>query len=343
MANQSNNQANSRGTGNGRTSARGATKKRLMVQATPQVAPTSSRTVGRIAEDGGSLIIGVGVGIALYYLLGDGGKKRRVTLTRSAGGLFASAANAVQSHTGNTGRHFADGLHDGTAVAKKILRSALSAAVAGKSQIASAARSSAGNLVEGARDRSTELQNYLRQRAAAVTRDARESKNDLVNRASLALGRERDHYYVGQTACAVGSVALGAGAFWLLDPRLGRSRRAWLASKGTHLLNDAGRFFRQSGRYIGSRVSNRVTQAKAQYRNEPASDSKLQNRIRAELGHISADNSKVSVDVRDGWVSLGGIAPQSDVQSIANFVLGIRGVRGLDNGIRSQIGVATAS
>jgi len=49
------------------------------------------------------------------------------------------------------------------------------------------------------------------------------------------------------------ALAIGVGAMWLFDPRLGRSRRAWLGQKATRLLNETGQFMRATGRHLANK------------------------------------------------------------------------------------------
>lgn len=54
---------------------------------------------------------------------------------------------------------------------------------------------------------------------------------------------EPEHHYLGQTACAVGSMLLGAGVTYLLDPELGRERRTRLFDLAGGAVRNTADFF----------------------------------------------------------------------------------------------------
>jgi ElaB/YqjD/DUF883 family membrane-anchored ribosome-binding protein len=82
---------------------------------------------------------------------------------------------------------------------------------------------------------------------------ARSRYGKWLNRSSLRLGRDEDHHYIGQTACALGSLALGAGAVYLLDPGRGHERRAQILGRATYAVRETGDFFRKAGRRLVTR------------------------------------------------------------------------------------------
>src|SRR5262249_46665426 len=94
------------------------------------------------------------------------------------------------------------------------------------------------NLASTAMHKGQEMYQSARDRAKGAVEWAGESMDDAKHRMNIALGREREHHYVGQSACAMGSMALGAGVMWLFDAQLGRERRrriwngAWNAMWG---------------------------------------------------------------------------------------------------------------
>jgi hypothetical protein len=177
-------------------------------------------------------------------------------------------------------------------------------------------------------------------RAHAAADDAITAKRRWVNRASLAIGRDEDHRYVGQTVCALGSMALGAGLWWALDRRLGRSRRAWLRDKSLHWAGEIGEFFRVTGTHLGNRLRGTVAETRGKIEPEswsgPISDEKLCARIRSELGRFVENMRDVQVIASDGRVTLRGAVDGPRINSIGNMVLGIRGVRGLDNRLTAR-------
>jgi osmotically-inducible protein OsmY len=202
------------------------------------------------------------------------------------------------------------------------------------------AADSAGSTLDMVRDRYQRARETVAESARRALRDAGSAKRDWVNRASLAIGRDRDTNYVGPTLGAAGALVLGAGLVWLLDSRSGRSRRAWLRDKSASVLRETGDFCRRSGRYIGGRMRGAVADTRSIVRDrigvrgEPISDERLIARIRSELGRVATNVRAIEITSRDGYVTLSGEAPNSEIDRICTIALGVRGVRGIDNRLR---------
>src|SRR5262249_11652940 len=128
------------------------------------------------------------------------------------------------------------------------------------------AASTARGLADRATNALSNVSDSLTHRVSDAADDAVARKRRWVNRASLALGRDEDHHYVGQTACALGSLALGAGLFWAFDPLQGRSRRAWLRDKTMKGVRETGEFFRRSGVYIADHLRGTVAETRGYLR-----------------------------------------------------------------------------
>jgi hypothetical protein len=155
--------------------------------------------------------------------------------------------------------------------------------------------------------------------------------DDVRRGARIALTGEREHHYAGQTACAIGSMALGAGLIWALDPRLGRSRRAWLRNKSMHWLHETGDFFRATGRHVTGRMRGQVAEARGYFRSyQPVSDETLCARVRSSLGHAVPNAGAIEIMARDGHVMLRGDCTADEINALRNAVLEVRGVSSVD-------------
>jgi len=186
----------------------------------------------------------------------------------------------------------------------------------------------------------------LSDRAGDAKDYAAESVSSARDRMSNALGYEREpeHHYVGQSVCALGSLALGAGLIWAYDPRLGRSRRAWLRDKSMHWLRETGDFFRYAGKDVSNRMRGQVARTRGYIRrNEPVDDAKLCARVRSELGRVVEDVHAIEVVAQDGHVTLRGTTDGAAINSIASVIMGVRGVRGFDNQLRAHGSSATTT
>jgi hypothetical protein len=294
----------------------------------------------RPIEDGLSLLAGAGLGVAMMYLLDpESGADRRRRLREGARQGLASAGDSAGNALGMLSAQAAD-----------LAENLRSGGTEWSSRAADAARGladSARDIAESsgatgwfgaARDKLSSWRDSFTGSAGDAYESARDTKRRWVRSAADTLGAEREHHYVGQTACALGSLALGAGLLWAFDPRLGRSRRAWLADKTGRFTRDTGDFFRRTGKYMSGQVKGTVagTRGYLRDRTQPISDRTLCARVRSELGRIVQRMGDIDVQSNDGYVILIGEVDGPEIDTVANFVLGMRGVRGLDNRLRPR-------
>jgi len=221
----------------------------------------------RPIEDGLSLLAGAGIGVALMYLMDpDQGAQRRRKLAAHTGAVASGAAETagnvwdrISDASSNAAARMGDVVRDhnipsmvGSATPGFFNRTAQRARDAASSMAdhfssaSDSAQDQAGSWYSALKQKFSDTAEHVRGHAS----DFSDNIDDARHRANIALGREREHHYVGQSVCALGSLALGAGIVYLLDPRLGRARRAHLRDKSRRWLNEAGDFFRVSGRYV---------------------------------------------------------------------------------------------
>jgi gas vesicle protein len=221
----------------------------------------------RPVEGGLSLLIGAGFGMALMYLMDpQEGSDRRAQLQQAAKDRLAKAGEAASAGL--------DYLHETvdraaqSSAVQSLAAQAADAAKAAYNEIGSRAGATANDYQQQAsstaqtlHDQITSKLDQLRSKAIDFRGTARSRYGAWLNRSSKALGRDEDHHYVGQTACALGSLALGAGAVYLFDPDRGRERRSQLIDASTHAVRETGHFFRLTGRRLvsgGSMAARRV-------------------------------------------------------------------------------------
>jgi hypothetical protein len=283
--------------------------------------------MNRKVEDGLSLLVGAGIGMGLMYLLDpDKGSQRRQRIAQRTSDALGSSSTMI----GDAWESISDTARAaGHSVADR---------ARGMSDYApdpSAARDAGRRLHKrGSRlfDSASSAIGDVRDRWMHRARDARDSARNVTDRAAGALGYERPHsHIVGQTTCALGSLALGAGLWYLFDPRLGASRRSWLMNKGGRILRETGEFLRVSGRYVSDKMQGVVSEGRTHLMNPPVPDETLQEHIRAKLGHWINHASAVDVCVSDGHVTLRGTLPAEEINKACSGVLGLRGVRDVDN------------
>jgi gas vesicle protein len=255
------------------------------------------------------MLVGAGVGVALMYLLDpDEGSARREQIQHAARERLAQASTAASARLEQL-----HGVVDRAAQAPAVQAIAARAADAARGLVdefghrASSAASTAqqqasdaaGGFQAGVENLHSHVAGTLNDLGEKYSGKASKWANDLkenaqarygkwLNKSSLALGRDEDHRYVGQTVCALGSLALGAGAVYLFDPEQGHQRRSNLIGNATHVVQETGDFFRKAGRRLVTRG-----RAVARSASEQAADAVSHFRHSAgEQGPHTADSSQ---------------------------------------------------
>ena len=221
--------------------------------------------MARAVKDGLSLLIGAGVGVGLMYLFDpELGAKRRKTISKHAGDSVSGATDAVRNLASTVGDHASSLPSIGSLVSP-----ATGALKQAYEQIGShlqdhfdnvhakasnalddtqdAGQSAADSAKDKLRSMQTKLVKDLSSRVAGLSGPAKEKYAKALKDLTLQLGRDEDHHYVGQTACALGSLAIGAGAVYFLDPDKGHDRRDNMASTVSTTVSEIGTFFRKIG------------------------------------------------------------------------------------------------
>lgn len=128
-------------------------------------------------------------------------------------------------------------------------------------------------------------------------------------------------------------LAMGGGALaaYLLDPTMGRTRRAKLASRTGAVARAVAQRTGRTGRRLGSTAAGLAQRAKHMRGTSGSfNDPTLQQKIQSEV--LRADNVGISVDVFSGVVTLRGICQNpSDIRSIEQAVRKTEGVRDVIN------------
>jgi hypothetical protein len=172
-------------------------------------------------------------------------------------------------------------------------------------------------------------------RAGDSARETAGSWLDSAREYAPSLGR-RESGFSGTTvsAAALGMLALGVGAMWLLDPARGRGRRAWIGQKLTRCLNETGDFMNATGRHLRNKMRGYYHEAARPICDAGGylADSTIAERVRAALGHLGlTGGSSVGVRCSEGRVHLTGRCCADDVNRILDTTRGVEGVRGIDN------------
>jgi len=223
-----------------------------------------------------ALIAGAGIGMAMMYLLDpEAGEERRRMVAKSASRASRTARDAAEAAmdkiadaTSGIRSHGADALSTGMSDVSDAGRGLFSSLRSGTSDARSNAVTAAESLYEAVRDKLSNLGDDASDQAHDSWASARKVAKRVRHGANIALGRESEHHYVGQTACAVGSLALGAGLVWMFDPRLGRGRRAWLRDKSVHWMKEVSDFSQKTGRHLRNKMQGTVAETRGYLRDK---------------------------------------------------------------------------
>jgi hypothetical protein len=272
----------------------------------------------------------------MYLLDPDNGRRRRARFSRAAAdalehtGEYLGAATAGIGSTASslTGR-VSDRFSDATESARKMLSRE-------PAHWWERAGDSARRLLRRGSSRGEELYDQ----GSSWLSSGRRRAERAIRRAGSYVPHEEEHHHVGIAACAVGSLALGAGLIYLFDPRSGRTRRAWLRDKTLRYTNETGEFFRKAGRHLANNLRGTYHEGKRAVTSggggASVDDRTLQERIRSSLGRVSNRVGGMNVQCSAGRVTLVGVAPADDMDAILTAVLGVRGVHSVDNQLRPQ-------
>jgi gas vesicle protein len=215
-----------------------------------------------LIEDTIALLGGAGIGAALMYLLDpDQGRSRRSEISSRAGEAFSStgeALDATMHSAGDTAKSFAhrisDYAHDVAGSIGDRAASYVSNTRDSAQQAVGDARDSARHYASDAADRASRLRDKLTDRANSVWSRARN------------MGREEKSHPIatatGITTGTIGILALGAGLMYFMDPRMGRSRRAWARDKVMSVTRRTSRSAERYGRHLGNKMHGVAAEAR---------------------------------------------------------------------------------
>jgi hypothetical protein len=140
----------------------------------------------------------------------------------------------------------------------------------------------------------------------------------------------------------LGCTGLGAGMMYMLDPRLGRRRRALIRDRAQSYWRRMGKFISQTVRDARHRTSGLIAETRTQLKGaEVPEDLVLVARVRAQIGHVISQARAVNVSAHQGRVTLSGSIPTHEVEKLLSAVASVAGVTAVVN--RLEINHAPAS
>jgi osmotically-inducible protein OsmY len=140
----------------------------------------------------------------------------------------------------------------------------------------------------------------------------------------------------------LGCTGLGAGVMYMLDPRLGRRRRALVRDKAQASWRHTGKFISETARDARQRTYGLFVATRMQLRGaEIPADTVLVARVRAQMGHVVSHAGTVDVTAHQGRVTLSGSIPAHEVEKLLSAVASVPGVTAVIN--RLEVNHPTAS
>jgi len=138
--------------------------------------------------------------------------------------------------------------------------------------------------------------------------------------------------YVGQRGSTtrllmLGYVGLGAGLMYMLDPTTGKRRRALVQDKAKSYWNRTGIFMGKTARDARNRTRGLVTETRTRIRGAGTpSDTVLESRVRAQIGHVISNVGAIGVSAHQGCVTLSGPIPADEVKKLLATVESVPGI-----------------
>lgn len=120
---------------------------------------------------------------------------------------------------------------------------------------------------------------------------------------------------------------------YFFDPERGTRRRALVRDQAVHTTTQLGKTVDAASRDLTHRAGGLVAEIQSLFSVETPTDIRVVERVRARIGHVIAQPSKVQVSARYGVVTLGGSVLVSEVNALLHCVTGTRGVVG----VRSEL------
>jgi len=140
----------------------------------------------------------------------------------------------------------------------------------------------------------------------------------------------------------LGCTGLGVGMMYVLDPRLGRRRRALVRDKAQAYWRRTGNFISQTARDARQRTYGLIAETRTQLRGaDVPEDTVLVARVRAQIGHVVSQAGTVDVTAHQGRVTLSGSIAAHEVEKLLSAAASVAGVTAVVN--RLEVNHATAS
>jgi len=130
-------------------------------------------------------------------------------------------------------------------------------------------------------------------------------------------------------------VALGATSAFMLDPQLGRRRRALVRDKMVHGVHESREFADAASKDLRYRAQGIAARARS-LRGGATPDEILVERVRAKLGRWVSHPGAIAVTAHEGRVVLTGDILASEEEELFDVVRSVHGVAHVDNQLNAH-------
>jgi osmotically-inducible protein OsmY len=266
-----------------------------------------------------SLLGGAVLGaVAMYLLDPEAGARRRRQIAETTGEAAHTASERLQpilERVGDTARNVGLGIAGGA--------TALGHGVAERYEDVRDSRR-----VRHFGDHVSDLGHRAAERFRRAGLQARKGASAAAAAPSQWFRREEESHAGAYAATGLGTLVLGAGLMYMLDPQRGRGRRALAMDKARSIVNRTGRTFRQVGQDLRNRTRGYAHEARGMVGAEDAvSAERLLQRVRAEMGHVVSHAGMIQVMTDNhGRVTLHGKVLAPEVDPLVACVKGVGGV-----------------
>lgn len=141
----------------------------------------------------------------------------------------------------------------------------------------------------------------------------------------------------------VKGIGLGVAAAYLLDPKLGRSRRAQLRDGVLDLVSNVERQAKSGWQDLANRGKSLVDEAQSRLMGNEADEKELARGIDSRIGHYISRPDLVNVSVRGKRAKLSGKVLSTEINDLVAAVMSLPGVKAVDQRVDVYDNIAELS
>ena len=129
----------------------------------------------------------------------------------------------------------------------------------------------------------------------------------------------------------LGTAGLGAGLMFLLDPDIGKRRRAILRDKLISLTRLTAWAADKTSRDVKNRIYGTIQSTKSHFADTPVIDDIVVERVRSQMGRAVSHPHAIYVRAQNGRVTLTGEILSEELDNLIRSVSAVKGVREVEN------------